>query len=669
MKTNFVFERLKILFGLCRVFGLAMLLGFAHRVDAATINIGCDANELVNAINTANANPDADTLELATSCVYNLTVVDNTDAANGPNGLPVITSDITVNGNGSTITRASSAPAFRLVQIDSSATLTLNQLTLTAGDPGMGAGGSGWDGGAIRNRGVLALNYSAITSNNAGNGGNDNGSYGNGGHGGGIYNVGMLTVTASDFSSNTTANGVGSRVGGDVGDGGGIYNLGTLTITASNLSGNKTGDGAGQYGSSGGGNGGAIYNAGELTITSSTLTNNATGDTCNGSGGAIYNANAGELNLSSSQLTDNRTGVGGYSYGSTTLRNNIIANSTAGGNCSGALADDGGNLRWPDTDTSCVGAFGDPKLGTLQDNGGLTRTMALGADSAALERGVAANCPATDQRGQTRPDPSGTICDSGAYESELRPVIENTDFRVLYNGWLGEANTNVSGTTYRVSSIKNDKVTFKFTGASVAWIARKGPDMGKAKVTIDGVDKGIVDLYRATEQWQFKKNYKNLTNAKHTLVITVTGTKNAQSSARTVGVDGFKMGSTVTEDTALNVQYNNWSGKTNVAASGGSYHASKKKNATARLTFTGTQIKWLTAKGPGYGKADVYVDGVRQGTFDLYASSAQWKVEIGFTGLSAAQHTIEVRVFGEKNAASSGTMVIVDGFQGATTVP
>ena len=55
--------------------------------------------------------------------------------------------------------------------------------------------------------------------------------------------------------------------------------------------------------------------------------------------------------------------------------------------------------------------FADPLLGTLDDNGWPTATMALGAGSPAI--GLGNDCPAADQRGEARSSP----CDSGAYEA------------------------------------------------------------------------------------------------------------------------------------------------------------------------------------------------------------------------------------------------------------
>ena len=89
---------------------------------------------LVAAI-TAADNGGGGTINLAPGCTYTLTAVNNSNSANpvaGANGLPVITTPVTINGLNTTIARGSSAPPFRLFEVDGpGGSLTLNNLTLT----------------------------------------------------------------------------------------------------------------------------------------------------------------------------------------------------------------------------------------------------------------------------------------------------------------------------------------------------------------------------------------------------------------------------------------------------------------------------------------------------------------------------------------------------------
>jgi hypothetical protein len=68
----------------------------------------------------------------------------------------------------------------------------------------------------------------------------------------------------------------------------------------------------------------------------------------------------------------------------------------------------------------------DPLLGSLQNNGGFTQTMALNTGSPAIDVGDDANCTPTDQREVTRPQ--GSHCDMGAYEYiRVIPTLTPTD--------------------------------------------------------------------------------------------------------------------------------------------------------------------------------------------------------------------------------------------------
>ena len=75
------------------------------------------------------AGSGADTIDLQTNVT--LTAVNNT--TNGNNGLPVVTSAITIEGNGNSISRQSGSPDFRILAVGSGGNLTLNSATISGG--------------------------------------------------------------------------------------------------------------------------------------------------------------------------------------------------------------------------------------------------------------------------------------------------------------------------------------------------------------------------------------------------------------------------------------------------------------------------------------------------------------------------------------------------------
>ncbi|MGC1378890.1 MAG: cadherin-like domain-containing protein [Anaerolineales bacterium] len=211
------------------------------------------------------------------------------------------------------------------------------------------------------------------------------------------------------------------------------------------------------------------------------------------------------------------------------------------------------------------------------------------------------------------------------------------------------------------------KPNLKFT--SFTWITYRGPDQGKAQVIVDGNIVATLDLYYVTPQWQYTIIIQGLPNTLHTAVIKPLGTKNPASSDKWVVVDGFKIGSTVYNDNLINVgyddlfSYGSWLGKVDTGPRFGAYRISSVANATASFSFTGKQFNFVTARGPAYGKAQIWVDGALKTTVDLYGATQQWQYKVTISGLTGGSHDVVIKVLGTKNPASTGTGVVCDGFE------
>ena len=178
------------------------------------------APSLIGAITTANLDPGPDTVTLGADCTYTLGSVDNNWY--GPNGLPAISGDVTVEGNGATIARFAAAPNFRLFFVGADPAslstsgyvspgpgkLTLREVTLRGGlarggAAFLGGGGAGM-GGAIFSQGTVVIERSTLTANTAEGGSSNVSTAGNGGGG-----IGTDSVIGSGAGLGDTGGGFG----------------------------------------------------------------------------------------------------------------------------------------------------------------------------------------------------------------------------------------------------------------------------------------------------------------------------------------------------------------------------------------------------------------------------------------------------------------------------
>lgn len=399
---------------------LALLLAASAPASSAIISVAQGVTQiaadgecsLAEAINNANANaqvnnadcvagdPGVDTIVLASGSIYVL------DTA-----LPVVTSQIQIEGNGSVLERndfiacvpdGTLAPGEFRILTQLGGFLQVRDLTLSNGcaDGAMSASSDGagirvddgtltlirvviknnlsWDkSGAIdATNAIVEIIDSILRNNHAGFGG---GAIGN-------DTTATMTISGSTFANNT-ASGFG---------GAGIGNRGTMSVVNSTISGNIS------MPTEAGGGGGGIGNSGDLTLVNVTITGNSDSGGGGVGGGGIANA------------------------GTVTIRNSIVANSSSGGDCVSVMGTFSAVDENLDTDGSCnaldAGFTTTTTLALalepLADNGGPTPTHRPGSGSPAND--AIATCLSdgneltVDQRGFPRPRAGG--CDLGALE-------------------------------------------------------------------------------------------------------------------------------------------------------------------------------------------------------------------------------------------------------------
>ena len=556
------------------VFYKLEILSLEERITPATYTVtnnnDTGLGSLRRAIVDSNLTPESDNIVFAITGTITLgsalPSVDSTATA----GTLTITgpgsSNLTISGNNGNANRD-----FNIFTISSTISfggsggnLAISGVTVS------GAKTSGY-GGAFYNKGNLTISNCIVSGNTANNGG-------------GIYNTrvpGTVTISNSIISGNTASgNGGGifnSRFGGSTGT------VTNVTISNSTISGNTAK------------NGGGIYNESNpygginlVTISNSTISGNSATAPSNGGGGI---RNRGFLNLSNSTLSNNAAPGygGGISNGGGTLNiaNTIIANSTGstgGSDFSGpgtvnliAGATAANNLitlesvLWATKVTSAQ-----LNLGPLQNNGGPTSTMALGAGSVAIATGSATISNASpinglDQRGFIRSSTAPCIgaFEAGAVGAALNPTfgattstadgftVQITNYNSAFtfngtataNGIVSISNagfvtvTGVAPATSSTATITTTQAGYNpgsgtVTATSNPGLAALNPTFGATTSTIDGFTVQITN-YDAAFTFSGTATANGIVSISNTGLVTVTGLASGTFSTATITTTRF----------------------------------------------------------------------------------------------------------------------------------
>jgi hypothetical protein len=251
-------------------------------------------------------------------------------------------------------------------------------------------------------------------------------------NGGAIQEGGPSTTLTNDSFQNNSSGTIGGAL---------FANGTTLTVMSSTFAGNTAIAAGAAIEVQTTGTGGAASSVTNSTLTGNRVLSNAS--TGNGGGIDAPAAFTGALTLLNDTVNNNFADNGGGLFwagnGTFGVKNTILAGNSASAagpdarNTAGTFTDNGGNLIGSTSgNTGLVSvSTSDPRLGPLQNNGGpviggpvptALLTEAPSSGSPAIDKGVAAGAPTTDERGFVRPDAgAGEVPDIGAFESQGAP--------------------------------------------------------------------------------------------------------------------------------------------------------------------------------------------------------------------------------------------------------
>ena len=452
---------------------------------------------LREAINQANANPGADTITFGDGSASGGTnfTDDVADTIVTNNAELLITDSLTIIGPGSDKLIISGENQTRIFKIDngdlgSLIDVEISGITATNGN----ASGSG---GAIESFENLTIRESKITNNTAAV------------QGGGIHadSTGTLKLLNSELTENT-ANSFGGAVVGKADT--------TVVVSGSTIAGNT--------GTAGGGF--LLYTANNHFTNTTIVNNRAT--SFNG-GGIVTVANTRIVNstISGNTASAARTaGIQQYGASQAHVENSIIVGnlndaSSATDIVGGINATSSNNVftnsAYPNVNGQVVGDWttvieNNGTVPSLNDNGGLVRTVALAAGSVAIDNGN--DALAVDESGQTLVTDArggdflrkyGSVVDIGAVESQPIP------------GAFGVSATSSSVTVDEGSTASN---TGTFTAADISTVTLTA-SLGTLSVVDDA--------------WSW--SYNTSDGPDDSATITITATDSSNGSVATTAFD------------------------------------------------------------------------------------------------------------------------------------
>jgi murein DD-endopeptidase MepM/ murein hydrolase activator NlpD len=254
---------------------------------------------------------------------------------------------------------------------------------------------------------------------------------------------------------------------------------------------------------------------------------------------------------------------------------------------------------------------------------------------------------------------------------------EETSGSILYLGnWLAFTASGASGGTYTYAD-SPAKAVIWFTGTKLDLLATTGLTQGKAKVSLDGVDKGTIDFSSSSTLRQQKVwSTGTIASGAHKVILSWAGQAGSSGGTR-VNVDAVVVTGTLSQAALTTVEQpdsrliykGTWTASSATAASNGSFRYSNTSGSSVTIHFTGSYLVWIAKKSPVYGMAKVTLDGGKPVTIDLYKATEAYKQKVWNSGvISSGAHTVVIEWTGTKNPAATDTNVSIDAVQVLGTI-
>lgn len=231
-------------------------------------------------------------------------------------------------------------------------------------------------------------------------------------------------------------------------------------------------------------------------------------------------------------------------------------------------------------------------------------------------------------------------------------TYDDSDARFVYVNWQTKKIGQDYGGSEHYSNRPGSTITVNFSGPGVVVIFRKDKRYGNVRVRIDGINYGVISQASTKQQFQQKAVFSGLRSNAHQMVLT-------HENGGTVTFDAIQVMAMPTatptatrtpiplaagkyDDNHASILYKGYGLQTVKGSYNNTSHVSSKPGSTAVVQFNGTEITLFYRTQSGFGRTDVYIDGVYRASYLQNSSKTSYQKSITITGFGAGKHTLKL---------------------------